>query len=70
MTVAVVSSRSEAELVAGLLRSNGLKAAILADDAGGQDPQLQISGVRVLVDADDEAAARQVLAEVEETPDS
>ncbi len=69
MTVAVVSSRSEAELVAGLLRSNGLRAAILADDAGGQDPQLQISGVRVLVDADDEAAARQVLAEVEETPD-
>ena len=69
MTVAVVSSRSEAELVAGLLRSNGLKAAILADDAGGQDPQLQLSGVRVLVDADDEAAARQVLAEVEETPD-
>lgn len=69
MTVAVVSSRTEAELVAGLLRSNGLKAAVLADDAGGQDPQLQISGVRVLVDADDEAAARQVLAEVEETPD-
>jgi hypothetical protein len=69
VTVAVVSSRTEAELVAGLLRSNGLKAAVLADDAGGQDPQLQISGVRVLVDADDEAAARQVLAEVEETPD-
>lgn len=69
MTVAVVSSRAEAELVAGLLRSNGLKAAVLADDAGGQDPQLQISGVRVLVDADDEAAARQVLADVEETPD-
>jgi len=69
VTVAVVSSRTEAELVAGLLRSNGLKAAVLADDAGGQDPQLQMSGVRVLVDADDEAAARQVLAEVEETPD-
>jgi putative signal transducing protein len=70
VTVAVVSSRTEAELVAGLLRSNGLKAAVLADDAGGQDPQLQISGVRVLVDADDEAAARQILAEVEETPDT
>jgi hypothetical protein len=70
VTVAVVSSRTEAELVAGLLRSNGLRAAVLADDAGGQDPQLQISGVRVLVDADDEAAARQVLAEAEETPDA
>jgi Putative prokaryotic signal transducing protein len=69
VTVAVVASRTEAELVAGLLRSNGLRAAVLADDAGGQDPQLQISGVRVLVDADDEAAARQVLADVEATPE-
>lgn len=70
MTVAVVPSRTEAELVAGLLRSNGLRAAVLADDAGGQDPQLQLTGVRVLVDADDEAAARHILATVEETPDS
>lgn len=69
VTVAVVASRTEAELVAGLLRSSGLRAAVLADDAGGQDPQLQLTGVRVLVDADDEAAARQVLAEVEPTPD-
>ena len=67
VTVAVVASRTEAELIAGLLRSNGLRAAVLADDAGGQDPQLQISGVRVLVDSDDEAAARQILADVEET---
>jgi hypothetical protein len=70
VTVAVVSSRTEAELVAGLLRSNGVKAAVLADDAGGQDPQLQLTGVSVLVDADDEAAARQILADVEETPDT
>ncbi len=69
VTVAVVASRTEAELIAGLLRSNGLRAAVLADDAGGQDPQLQISGVRVLVASADEAAARQVLAEVEETPE-
>lgn len=69
VTVAVVASRTEAELIAGLLRSNGLRAAVLADDAGGQDPQLQISGVRVLVATADEAAARQVLAEVEETPE-
>ena len=70
VTVAVVASRTEAELVAGLLRSNGLRAAVLADDAGGQDPQLQLTGVRVLVDADDEAAARQILADVEETPET
>ena len=56
-----------AELIAGLLRSNGLRAAVSADDAGGQDPQLQLEGVRVLVAPSDEAAARQILAEAEAT---
>jgi hypothetical protein len=62
----VVSSRTEAELIVGLLRANGLRAAVSADDAGGQDPQLQLEGVRVLVAPSDEAAARQILAEAEE----
>jgi len=62
----VVTSRTEAELIVGLLRSNGLRAAVSADDAGGQDPQLQLEGVRVLVAPSDEAAARQILAEVED----
>jgi hypothetical protein len=65
VTVAVVSSRPEAELVAGLLRSNGLRAGVLADDAGGADPQLQLEGVRVLVAPEDEAAARQLLADTD-----
>jgi Putative prokaryotic signal transducing protein len=63
--VAVVPSRTEAELIVGLLRSNGLRAAVSADDAGGQDPQLQMFGVRVLVAPADETAARQILAETE-----
>ena len=63
--LAVVTSRTEAELIAGLLRSNGLRAAVSADDAGGQDPQLQLEGVRVLVAPSDEAAARQILAEAQ-----
>ena len=58
----VVTSRPEAELIVGLLRSNGLRAAVSADDAGGQDPQLQPEGVRVLVAPSDEAAARRILA--------
>ena len=66
--VAIVASRTEAELIVGMLRSNGLRAAISADDAGGQEPQLQIQGVRVLVAPDDEALARQLLAEANETP--
>jgi hypothetical protein len=63
--VAVVPSRTEAELIAGLLRSNGLTAAVSADDAGGQDPQLQMQGVRVLVTPADEASARRLLTDVE-----
>ncbi|WP_433729789.1 putative signal transducing protein [Actinoplanes sp. CA-051413] len=64
VSVAVVGSRTEAELIVGLLRSHGLRAASAADDAGGQEPQLQLQGVHVLVAAADEAAARRLLAEV------
>jgi hypothetical protein len=60
--VAVAGSRIEAELIVGMLRSNGVSAVLSADDAGGQEPQLQLSGVRVLVVPSDEAAARQLLA--------
>ncbi|HEY0815616.1 MAG TPA: DUF2007 domain-containing protein, partial [Pseudonocardia sp.] len=65
VTVAVVTSQFEAELMVGLLQSNGLAASVSADDAGGQEPQLQLQGVRVLVARSDEAAARQVLADVD-----
>ena len=66
--VAVVASRTEAELIVGMLRSNGLRAAVSADDAGGVEPQLQLQGVRVLVAASDEASARRLLAAADETP--
>jgi hypothetical protein len=65
--VAIVGTRTEADLIVGMLRSNGLRAAVSADDAGGQEPQLQLQGVRVLVAPSDEAAARQLLAEANET---
>ena len=66
--VAVVASRVEADLIVGLLRNNGLRAVVSADDAGGLEPQLQVYGVRVLVPAADEATARQVLAAAGESP--
>jgi hypothetical protein len=62
VAVAVVGSRIEAELIVGLLRSHGLRAAVVTDDAGGQEPQWQLEGVRVLVPPSDEAAARSLLA--------
>jgi hypothetical protein len=68
--VAVVASRTEAELIVGMLRSYGLRAAVAADDAGGQEPQLQLQGVRVLVAAPDEATARRLIADAGDTPSS
>ena len=62
VTVAVVPSRAEAELVVGLLRTHGVRAGYIADDAGGQEPQLQQDGVRVMVAAPDEALARRLLS--------
>jgi hypothetical protein len=66
--VANVASSTEAELIVGLLRSNGLTAAVSADDAGGAEPELQLQGVRVLVAPADEALARRILAEVANDP--
>ena len=56
VSVVVVTNRIEAELIVGLLRSHGLRAAVAADDAG-QEPQLQLQGVRVLVAPSGEASA-------------
>jgi hypothetical protein len=61
--LAVVGSRAEADLIVGLLLSNGLRAATVTDDAGGQEPQWALQGgVRVLIAASDEDAARRLLA--------
>jgi hypothetical protein len=62
VSVAVVASRTEAELIVGMLGSHGVRAAVVADDAGGQYPQMQIEGVQVLVAPSDEASARRLLA--------
>ena len=61
VTVAVVTTRTEAELIVGMLRNNDLRAVVSADDAGGQEPQLQAQGVRVLVAPADETAARRLI---------
>ena len=65
--VTIVTSRAEAELIVGMLRNNDLRAAVAADDAGGQEPALQAQGVRVLVAPSDEAPARRLLAAVSDT---
>jgi hypothetical protein len=67
VSVAVVTSRTEAELIVAMLRSHGVRAAVSADDAAGQYPQMQIEGVQVLVAPSDEASARRLLA-ADDTP--
>jgi hypothetical protein len=60
--VAQVSSSFEAQVIVGLLKSNGIEATASSDDAGGQEPQWQLTqGVRVLVAAEDESEARQLI---------
>jgi hypothetical protein len=44
-----------------------VSAAVSADDAAGQYPQMQIEGVRVLVGPADEASARRLLAAADDT---
>ena len=64
VTVAVVGSRTEAELIVGMLRNHGIKAALSADDASGWEPQLQLgTGVRVLVPDADVGRARKLIGE-------
>ena len=62
--VAEVSSTIEAQLVLGLLEANGIAGRVSSDDAGGQEPQWQLTeGVRVFVAPEDEASARQLIDE-------
>ena len=64
--VALVPSTVEAQLIVGLLESNDIAAATSADDAGGLEPQWQLTqGVRVLVARSDEPRARQLISEAE-----
>ena len=68
VSVAVVASRTEAELIVAMLRSHGVSAAVSADDAAGHYPQMQIEGVQVLVGPSNEASARRLLAAADDTP--
>lgn len=64
--VARVPSAIEADLIVGLLESRGIAAAASSDDAGGLEPQLQLTqGVRVLVAEEDAPLARRLVAEAD-----
>ncbi len=61
---AVARSTIEAQLIVGMLEANGIIATISTDDAGGMEPQLQLTGgVRVIVPTEDLARAGELIAE-------
>jgi hypothetical protein len=61
--IGTYATRTEAEIVEGLLESAGISASIRADDAGGAYPFEFSGGAQVMVDESDAEAASQVLAE-------
>jgi hypothetical protein len=68
IAIGTFGTRSEAEVVQGLLASAGIEASIRADDAGGAYPFLLSGGAQVLVDESDATAASElVAASTEET---
>jgi hypothetical protein len=60
--VATYATRSEAEIVQGLLASAGIDSSLSADDAGGAYPFVLSGGAQLLVDQDDVKAASELLA--------
>ena len=59
-----VGSTVEAQLIVGMLDANGIDAIVSADDVGGLEPQLQLTGgVRVLVPVESLDEAQALIAE-------
>ncbi|MBI2073894.1 MAG: DUF2007 domain-containing protein [Gemmatimonadetes bacterium] len=57
-------TRAEAELAENTLAAAGIRAVVMADDAGGAHPELAFTtgGSRVLVAPEDAARARELLS--------
>ena len=54
-------NRIDAELAQGALEASGIDAMVAADDAEGNQPQLWMGGVRLLVREEDAEDAGKVL---------
>ena len=68
--VALTTSTTEARLIVGILEANGIRARASADDAGGLEPQWQLTeGVRVFVASEDAAEAQRLVAEATSGPE-
>lgn len=62
VVIGIFQTRTEAEIVRGMLAAAGIDAWISADDAGGAAPLEMSGGARVLVDESQREAASQLIA--------
>jgi hypothetical protein len=63
VVVALFLNDIDAELARGALKAANIESIISSDDAGGLQPQLAMSGIRLLVRAEDAEEARQILGQ-------
>lgn len=64
VVVRTFSNAVDAEVAVGALEASGIEGMIRRDDCGGMRPQLWLSGVEVVVRAEDAARAAELLANV------
>ena len=63
--IATFTNLPEAEATRNRLASLGIESEVRRDDVGGMHPHLDLSsGVKLVVNAEDEAAARETLADL------
>jgi hypothetical protein len=59
------TTRSEAEIAAGLLASHGIKSAVTSDDEGGASPfpfRVSATGVKLLINPKNLSLSKKILA--------
>lgn len=62
VVIKTFDNEAEAEMAQQLLQDAGVRAFVLKDDAGGMEPQLQLTGgVRLVVSHADAERAQEVL---------
>lgn len=62
VAIQTFSSEVDAEMAQQLLAESGVKAFVFKDDAGGMEPQLQLTGgVRLMINRADAVRAHEIL---------
>lgn len=65
VVAAAYSGRPEADLARARLEAQGIRAAVLGDDAGGLYPNLSSGGVKVIVSERDLERSKRILEDLD-----